>query len=581
MQTFQSLIMLKPLYFLLLARRRFANITLPYSYGLSSMLPLCAYSLFLCRQAKGLLASKPPPHKLSTSIWHWRAILFFSVGLLILTACGSGGGSGGSSSGADSPRVPVRGLDCLAEAGQDCDGDSVMDGADIDDDGDGLIEIRTAAQLDAVRHALNGNGRKLSADAEFDDTGCGGASGITECSGYELVKDISLATYVNADGGKGWQPLGNDTDSVNAGCQGAVFNGTFEGNGWTISDLSINRPTEDCVGLFGYIAADSEVRNLTLRAEVVIGGNFVGGLVGGGEEVRIVSSSVVAGEVRGIGAVGGLVGDGVSVWIHSSSVIAGMVRGTDNNVGGLVGNGQSARIHSSSVVASKLSSGDKNQVGGLIGEGPSAQVHSSSVVVGQLSGSTNVAGLLGRDNFAFPARIVSSSVVVGEVIGKGFVGGLVGTFSGQLAYSYVVSGSPTNMLAGLATGTVGAASYWDSDTSGVPPVENIGAPKTTSELRSPTGYTDIYANWTKDTDIFGDGMIDEPLAVWCDRDNSGDIGIGEKTPGNLIWDFGKSDEYPAIRCTPLAPDEWRDWWFLNATGKPELDRDRLEEALSQ
>ena len=174
-------------------------------------------------------------------------------------------------------------------------------------------------------------------------------------------------------------------------------------------------------------------------------------------------------------------------------------------------------------------------------------------------------------------QIFSSSVVVGKVSDTTSftVGGLVGVFSGQLAYSYVVSGSNTTILAGNSTGT-GVASYWDNETSGVPS-GNLGTPKTSDQLRSPTDYEGIYGDWDK-TNIFGG---DEPLAVWCDRDNSGSIEEGERIDANLIWDFGESDEYPAIRCTPLDPDEWRDWWSLNASDKPELDRDRLDEALNQ
>ena len=446
-----------------------------------------------------------------------------------------------------------------------------MDGADIDDDGDGLIEIRTAAELNAVRYALNGDGRRLSGNGALDTTGCGGAGGITSCSGYELVADISLDAYSD---GKGWQPLGNDTDSINAGCQGAAFNGTFEGNGWTISDLSIDRSAEDCVGLFGYIAANSEIRNLILHAEAVIGNNRVGALVGRGSSATIVYSSVVVGEVSGTSDnVGGLMGNGGSVRIYSSSVVASQVSGS-SAVGGLMGNGGSVRIVSSSVVAGQVS-GTGNSIGGLVGRDNNGQIYSSSVVINEVSGSNTVGGLVGWNEIT---RIFSSSVVVGKVIGNTQVGGLVGLFIiGQLAYSYLVSGSNTNMLAGLSNGNW-VASYWDSETSGVTR-GNTGAPKTTNELRSPTGYTDIYANWTKDTDIFGDGMINEPLAVWCDKDNSGSIEIGEKETDNLIWDFGKSDEYPAISCTPLAPADWRDWWFLNATGQPELNQNRLDQLL--
>ena len=460
---------------------------------------------------------------------------------------------------------------CVIRA--DCDEDGEMDVTDIDDDGDGLIEIGTAEELNAVRYALNGSGRRSLRNGVLNTDGCGNGNDITSCSGYELVKDISLAAYANTEGGKGWQPLGNDTDSDSPGCQGAAFNGIFEGNGWTISELSINRSAEDCVGLFGHIIENSEIRNLTLRAEAVIGGNQVGGLVGFGQSARIVSFSVVVGEISGDGNVGGLVGSGLSAEIHSSSVVADVVSGTGQNIGGLIGNDMSGRIHSSSVVVGVVS-GTNNHVGGLVGQSQGGRIYSSSVVAGVVRGENTIGSLVGRLR---SGRIHSSSAVVGEASGGTQVGGLIGLFaiSSYLAYSYVVSGSNTNMLAGIVSGT-GVASYWDNETSGFTSGGNLGTPKTSNELRSPTDYEGIYDDWDK-TNIFGG---DEPLAVWCDRDNSGSIEAGEKIDANLIWDFGESDEYPAIRCTPISPTEWRDWWFLNASDKPELDQDRLDEALN-
>ncbi len=501
-----------------------------------------------------------------------------------------------------------------------------------------------------MRHALNGKGRRLLAGGALDTTGCGDGIDITSCSGYELVTNISLMAY---SGGSGWQPLGS--------CDGH-FSATFEGNGWTISDLNISRSKEDCVGLFGHIAADSEIRNLTLHAETVIGKTGVGGLVGRSLSSRIHSSSVVVGQVRGTGddvgglvgrssrihsssvvaaevsgtgdAVGGLVGAGELVQIYSSSVVVDEVKGGDLAVGGLVGWGpggriysssvvvgevsgkfdvgglvgdgeegseQAVRIYSSSVVAGKVSGAD--DVGGLIGSGYLGRVYSSSVVVGNLSGTGDLGGLIGD---GFESRIHSSSVVVGELSGTGsniggltgdggsasitsssavvgkvsgtgnIVGGLAGAFSsGRVAYSYVVSSSNISMLAGSGSGT-GVASYWDSNTSGRN-TGNLGDPKTSDELRMPTNYTGIYDRWDNETDIFGEG--DVPLAVWCDGDNSESIEEGEKTGDNLVWDFGTNMEYPAIRCTPIAPSEWRSWWFLNGTGEPQLNRTRLDEWL--
>ncbi len=447
---------------------------------------------------------------------------------------------------------PIGATNWRSNPSNDEDGDGCRNDEDIDDDGDGLIEIGTHQELNSVRYALNGNGSRSAANAVLDTTGCGGAGGITECSGYELVANISLAAYSSGDG---WQPLGHDTDGSRDECQGAAFNGTFEGNGWTISDLSISRSGEDCVGLFGHIAAGSEIRNLTIRGETVIGENAVGGLVGSGQSARIVSSSVVVAEVKGVG-------DGFSF-------------GSNQQLGGLVGWGSSAQIHSSSVVVGRVS-GAFN-VAGLVGTGNSIQVYSSSVVVGELSATTDTgSGLIGSGN---SARTYSSSVVVGELSGANAVGGLAGSFiAGKVAYSYVVSGSDTPMLVGDGSGQ-GAASYWDSDTSGRNN-GNHGTPQTTSALRTPMDYDGIYADWDDDTDIFGDGMSDEPLAVWCDKDKSGSIEEAEKIDDNRIWDFGDSDEYPAIRCTPIKPDEWRMWWSL-VSDKPQLDQDLLNQELNQ
>jgi len=522
-----------------------------------------------------------------------------------------------------------------ADEDRDDDSDGHKNGNDVDDDGDGLIELVRVVELDGVRYALRGNGRRLAADADLNTAGCGNGIDIVSCNGYELIANISLVDYAN------WQPLGHDTDSSRAGCQGAAFSGIFEGNGRTISNLSIDLSNRDCVGLFGHIAASATIRNLTLRAEAVIGRGRVGGLVGDGrsaqivsssvmvaevkgaansvgglvgyvrsaqinsssvvaEEVRgrddvgglvgrgdsarIVSSSVVAAEVRGSSYVGGLVGLGEGARVLSSSVVAGEVRGAGDQVGGLVGRGDSARIISSSVVAEEVS-GVGNNVGGLVGWSRSARVHSCSVVISEVNGNENVGGLVGVGPLA---RILSSSVVMGRARASRYLGGLAGSFQSGLgrgaAYVYVVSGNTTaSMLIGDGGHGGGVHhSYWDKETSGI--TTGIrGEGKTSDELRMPTNYTGIYANWDDHTDIFdvgGSNPPDDPLAVWCDKDNSGSIEeSSEQNDGNLVWDFGTNMEYPAIRCTSITPAEWRSWWFLNRTGDPELNQTRLDALL--
>ena len=128
-------------------------------------------------------------------------------------------------------------------------------GTDYDVDEDGLIEIASLAQLDAVRWDLNGDGAAASGDggvyaSAFPNasTGMGcsaGSGGAPACRGYELARDLNFDTdgsgTVGAgddfwNGGAGWAPIGT------AAAAGA-FSAVFQGNGRTISSLTINNAT--------------------------------------------------------------------------------------------------------------------------------------------------------------------------------------------------------------------------------------------------------------------------------------------------------------------------------------------------
>ena len=266
-------------------------------------------------------------------------------GVVLLVSCGGGGGGNGGAP--SSPRSV------------DADGDGVADTLDRDDDGDGLIELRTAEELYNVRYVLDGTGYRDSASAVNNSMGCGGRSGITTCAGYELLNNISLANY---GGGVGWLPIGHDTASDDSGCQGGAFSGVFDGDGYAVVDLTINRPAEDCIGLFGQ--ATGEIRNLTVQGDNIIDRNRAGGLVGDGVRSSITSSYAVVGAVTGTGAVGGLVGSGGDATITSSYAVVGAVTGT-GAVGGLVGSGGDATITSSYAVVGAVTG--SSSVGGLVG----------------------------------------------------------------------------------------------------------------------------------------------------------------------------------------------------------------------
>ncbi len=149
-----------------------------------------------------------------------------------------------------------------------------------------------------------------------------------------------------------------------------TFTGTLDGLGRTISDLTINRPTVNNVGLFG-TGQGSAISNLGLLNPIVTGQQQVGALVGLSSGVTVTTSYVIGGTVTGTTNVGGMIGQGNFGGIHPPRPTSITDSYTSNvnvtgtaNVGGLVGFNSAGSItnaYSSSVVT-----GTSN-VGGLLG----------------------------------------------------------------------------------------------------------------------------------------------------------------------------------------------------------------------
>ncbi len=88
---------------------------------------------------------------------------------------------------------------------------------------------------------------------------------------YALGRDIDAAASATMNSGAGFAPLG--TSASNS------FAGVFDGRGQIITGLTINRPGENYVGLFGY-TSNATIRNIGLVGGALTGGSVVGGLVG-------------------------------------------------------------------------------------------------------------------------------------------------------------------------------------------------------------------------------------------------------------------------------------------------------------
>jgi hypothetical protein len=153
-----------------------------------------------------------------------------------------------------------------------------------------------------------------------------------------------------------------DTDSESEGFQGTAFSGAFDGNGHTVSHLTV--AGKDYAGLFGQIGwPRGVVKNVGVVDVNVTGSGYcVGGLVG--DNSGTVTHCYSTGIVSGVASVGGLVGfNGGSVTdCYSTGAVSG-----SGGVGGLVGSNSGTVTNCYSAGAVSATGQDWRTIGGLVG----------------------------------------------------------------------------------------------------------------------------------------------------------------------------------------------------------------------
>lgn len=308
---------------------------------------------------------------------------------------------------------------------------------------------------------------------------------------YVLVSDIDLSSFT---GGNGWEPIGTS---------GSPFTGTIDGNGFTISNLTIDRNAQD-QALFGVTSGSAVIENIIL------------------EEV-----SITSGPLQRAGA---LVGDNNGS-IQFSAVISGNIEGV--NVGGLVGRNQSSGTIEESYSNANVIG---ERAGGLVGR--NAGTILNSYATGNVDGDdrdANVAnnplgGLVGLND---GGATVENSWSAGLVFSGVNEGGLVGLNSGSVIDSYWDSetsaqsespGSPSsNGLSSFDMTLQGSfsgfnfGSIWNIENNVTYPylLNNTQDPLPTPDLQSTTYYTYQNGSWnnptTWTTDPSGALIIDQAV----------------------------------------------------------------------
>jgi len=194
---------------------------------------------------------------------------------------------------------------------------------------------------------------------------------------YIQTADISFPENIKSwDNGQGWMPIGYHTDYKKS----YNFKGTYDGKGHTISNLFINRPYLNCVGLFYHFYADYnnelpevKIQNLGLIDVDITGKSHVGSLVGNAEAsyidkcyaTGIVKSSNVAGGLIGcFGIMDNFVNERVTIAQISNCFFKGSVT-ANSIVGGITAYAAKIKIINCYSI-SELNSHQSN-AGGIIG----------------------------------------------------------------------------------------------------------------------------------------------------------------------------------------------------------------------
>ncbi len=374
---------------------------------------------------------------------------------------------------------------------------------DYDSDNDGLIDIKTLAQLNAVRYDLDGNGDSTHADyiAAFPnrDTTATGRMGcpLTDhdddtataqqatCTGYELMANLDFdsdgdGTVEATELYSNWTPIGTTA---------SPFTATFKGNSngatpkiATISNLTIiDRSTE--VGLFGVTSATARIEGVGLvdvnvKPSVLPQGAKIGALVGNnaGKVIACYSTGTIDATAGSGSYAGGLVG------YNTGTISASFSRATvdlEMEAGAI---GGSTNIYA----------------GGLAGynSGTLTATYAAGAVKGK-GGSGSVGGLVGHNTLADDAPSGTKTIIASYSIAP----------VTSVAYA-TTANPPTPTVGGLTgcctdsttiTDTI-TASYWDYISSGIDDDSDTAMPegKSTRDLTSTTSTspdTSIYAAW--------------------------------------------------------------------------------------
>jgi hypothetical protein len=262
---------------------------------------------------------------------------------------------------------------------------------------------------------------------------------------YIQVADIDATETSTWFSGAGWLPIGDLQNSWSFPPL-SLFTGKYNGQGYEISNLYVNRPSTRGIGLFGS-TRNSKISNVNLLNASITGGEGTAGICGASYVGDTIEFCFSSGTITGARCAAGIAGN---VWVP------------DGQPTGYI------RI---------------------------SNCYSSA----SISGNTECGGIVGRMSctFASPAEIINCYATGDVTATTNWAGGLVGYFysGGKVRNCYstgVVTGPNSGGMVGPAGNSTWTNCFWDTESSGKL-TSAKGTGKTTAEMKNKTTYTN--ATW--------------------------------------------------------------------------------------
>ncbi|MDX8121242.1 YDG domain-containing protein [Janthinobacterium sp. GMG2] len=400
----------------------------------------------------------------------------------------------------NAPLSVARGL-TLASGGNISASGAVSVGGDFLLDGGRWVQNSASLPMFSARgfgiaqgsflRASGGDGGASSPYLIADIYGLQGIASLGLGNNYRQAGNIDASGTANWNDGQGFVPIAGG---------GSGFSGVFDGGGFTLSNLKIDRSlaSGSAAGLFGTVQGGT-LRNLTLSGGSVTGTANVGALAGNvvsGTVDGVNSSMAVSGQRN----VGGLVGSngGAITMSSSSGAVTGVNADNGGAIGGLAGlNASVATIATS--YATGVVMGAREMIGGLVGNNQGAL--SQSYATGNVTGARSIGGLVGLNggtiDDAYASGAVGRSGSADPILVRENMGGLVGESTGSVSHVFS-SGAVTGdgyAAVGAVAGRVSAGSpfsygFFNSETSLVQIDGGGSSGRSTAQMQQQGSFND-------------------------------------------------------------------------------------------